>query len=198
MSHSLVIDNKNYDSVLFVHIPKTGGTSILNALRTKRLDTWNRKYVRGHDPISSLKENNVLSNTFSFGVVRNPYTRTYSTFKQFNKANQLDISFLEYLKNILDNKINKNTPLLHLSQSFFLLDANGSIGVDKVYSFEKMHEVENDLNIKLEKLNVGGYTKEEYLLAYSQEAIDIVNHLYKIDFDNFGYNIGSEVNLEYV
>jgi hypothetical protein len=195
MQNSFVIDNKQYDNVLFVHIPKTGGSSILSALRNKRLDTWNRKYLRGHDPIFSLKENNILNNTFSFGVARNPYTRTYSAFKQFNKANKLNISFLEYLKNILDNKINKNTPLLHLSQSFFLLNKDGSIGVDKVYSFENMHEVENDLNIKLEKLNIGKYTKEEYFFDYSQEAIDIVNNLYKVDFDNFGYSINIEVKL---
>ena len=42
---------------------------------------------------------------FSFAVVRNPYTRTYSCFHQFNKTNKTNISFLEYLKNYDDVKL---------------------------------------------------------------------------------------------
>lgn len=188
MTNGITINNKNYDSVLFVHIPKTAGTSVLYSLRKLGLDPWTRKYVRGHDPLHSLQENNTIKNSFVFGIVRNPYTRTYSAFKQFNKTNNMSISFLEYLNNIMDNNINQNTPLIHLSQSFFLLDKNGNMGAEKIYRFENLKEVAQDLRIELPKLNIGSYTKEEYLNAYSNDqALELVNHLYDVDFSNFNY-----------
>lgn len=187
----MIIDKTNYTKVLFVHIPKTAGSSILNSLTKRGLDPWIREYPRGHDPIWNLKKNNDLDKTFIFSVVRNPYTRTYSAFQQFNRTNKTNISFIEYLNNIIHGNINYNTPLLHLDQSFFLLEEN-KIAVGKIYKFENMSEFEKDFNLSLNHLNVGKYSYSDFLKAYTDDAINIVNSVYRIDFENFNYSIVSK------
>jgi hypothetical protein len=188
----VIIENQKYNKLLFVHIPKTAGTSILNTLKEKQLDPWNRNsvdYPRGHLPIFMLKQqNNVEKNVFTFAVVRNPYTRTYSCFHQYNKTNKTSISFLEYLKNIQKNNISRVTPLLHLPQYLYVVDEFGSIATDKIYKFENLSELENDLELNIGFDNMGNYMVELYNKDYTKEAIDLVKKIYSSDFERFGYS----------
>ena len=141
----MIINQKEYDSMLFVHIPKTAGSSISKILDENNLDNWKREWPRHHDPYSYLKEANLVDEkVFSFAVVRNPYTRTYSCYKQFNKANQTNISFVEYLDNIKQGKISPISPLLHLPQSFYIMDQN-NLQVERLYKFENLKELEDEL-----------------------------------------------------
>lgn len=188
---------KEYDKLLFVHIPKTAGSSISKILNDNKLDNWTRGYPRHHDPYFYLRDNNEIDDkVFSFSVVRNPYTRTYSCYKQFNKANRTDISFMTYLNNILEKKISPNTPLLHLPQSFYVVGQEDKIQVTKLYKFEDLKELEDDLNWKIESINVGDYTKDMYAEAYNDIAVDIVEKLYEFDFSVFGYSMDFNSTLE--
>ena len=188
----MLIDGKEYDKLMFVHIPKTAGTSILNVLKDKGLDPWDRKsvdYPRGHLPLVLLKQQNIISESvFSFAVVRNPYTRTYSCFHQFNKTNKTNISFTEYLKNIQRNNISRITPLLHLPQYLYVIDEHGTIATDKTYRFENLDELKNDFALEIGFDNPGNYVVELYNKDYTNEAIDLVHKLYRSDFDRFGYS----------
>ena len=84
----MIVRDKEYSAVLFVHIPKTAGSSISKILNEKNLDNWKREWPRHHDPYSYLKEANLIDDSvFSFAVVRNPYTRTYSCYNQYNNTN---------------------------------------------------------------------------------------------------------------
>ena len=202
--------DKEYDKLLFVHIPKTAGTSISKILNDNNLDNWSRGYPRHHDPYFYLNYNNQIDDkVFSFSVVRNPYTRTYSSYKQLNKARKTDISFMQYLNNILEknisnntsflhspesfyvsgkeNEIPDNTSLIHLPQSFYVIGQEDKIQVTKLYKFENLKELENDLNCNIEFYNVGDYTKDMYNQEYSSTAIEIVKQMYDSDFVNFGY-----------
>lgn len=189
--------NKEYDKILYVHIPKTAGSSITKILQDNGLDNWKRQYPRHHDPYSYLKQANIIDDkVFSFSTVRNPYTRTYSCYKQFNKANKTDISFSKYLSNILEKKISTNTPLLHLPQSFYVIESGNKIQVTKLYKFENLKELEQDLNWEIGFYNIGDYTKEMYAEAYTDINIDIVQKLYGPDFDVFGYSMNFNDTLE--
>jgi hypothetical protein len=184
----MLIDGKNYSGVLFVHIPKTAGSSISKILDENGLDNWNRQWPRHHDPYSYLKDaNKIDENIFSFSVVRNPYTRTYSCYKQFNKVNQTNISFVEYLENIKNNRISKISPLLHIPQSFYVMDKD-VLQVNKTYRFEDLKELEKDLDWKLGFYNVGSYSAEEYSRDYTSEAIEMTKYFYDSDFVNFSYS----------
>jgi hypothetical protein len=188
----MLIAGKEYDKPLFVHIPKTAGTSILNVLKDKGLDPWDRRsvdYPRGHLPLVMLKQQNIVKESvFSFAVVRNPYTRTYSCFHQFNKTNKTNISFLEYLKNIQKNNISRITPLLHLPQYLYVIDQHGTIATDKIYRFENLDELKNDFGLELGFDNPGKYVVELYNKDYTNETIDLVHKIYRSDFERFGYS----------
>ena len=184
----MIVRDKEYSAVLFVHIPKTAGSSISKILNEKNLDNWKREWPRHHDPYSYLEENNKIDkNVFSFSVVRNPYQRTYSCFKQFNKVHSSSISFSEYLSNILNNNISTKAPLLHIPQSFYVIK-DDMLQVNKLYRFESLHEFESDFGWKLGFYNVGSYSAESYLKDYTQEAVEMTNYFYDSDFVNFGYS----------
>lgn len=192
----MIINQKEYDSILFVHIPKTAGSSISKILNEKNLDNWKREWPRHHDPYSYLKEANLVDEkVFSFAVVRNPYTRTYSCYKQFNKANQTNISFVEYLDNIKQGKISPISPLLHLPQSFYIMDQN-SLQVERLYKFENLKELEDELGWTLGFYNVGNYVVESYIEDYTDEAIEMTENFYSSDFANFGYSKDFNQTLE--
>jgi hypothetical protein len=192
----MLIKEKEYSQVLFVHIPKTAGSSISKVLNDNSLDNWNRAWPRHHDPYSYLKEaNKIDESVFSFSVVRNPYTRTYSCYKQFNKVNRTDISFVKYLDNIKQNDISPISPLLHLPQSFYIID-NGSLQVDRLYRFENLKELENELGWTLGFYNLGNYVVESYIEDYTEEAIDMTQELYSSDFINFSYSTDFNKTLE--
>lgn len=185
----MLIGGKEYSGTLFVHIPKTAGTSVFSIINSLSLDPWKRQYPRGHDPYFYLKENNLIDNSiFSFSVVRNPYTRTYSCFKQFNKTNNKKIIFSEYLQNIKNNIISDITPMLHLPQSFYVLDSKNVYNLDKTYRFENLKDLEEDFGWTLSFENKGNYDILEYNDAYTKENIASVQYIYDQDFVMFGYS----------
>lgn len=187
---------KEYERILFVHIPKTAGSSISKILNDNNLDNWKRAWPRHHDPYFYLKEqNNIDDAVFSFSVVRNPYTRTYSCFHQYNIVNNTNISFINYLNNILQNIISPASPLLHLTQSFYIIEKN-LIQVNKLYKFENLIELEKDFGWNLGRYNVGQYNKELYIKDYTEEAVKITQELYEADFVNFEYSTNFKETLE--
>jgi hypothetical protein len=192
----MIINEKDYDSLLFVHIPKTAGSSISKILDEKNLDNWKREWPRHHDPYSYLKEANLVDESvFSFAVVRNPYTRTYSCYKQYNKTNQTDISFAQYLDNIKQGKISKISPLLHIPQSFYIMDQD-DLQVERLYKFENLKELEDELGWTLGLYNVGNYVVESYIEDYTDKEINMVQDFYSSDFINFGYSKDFNQTLE--
>ena len=192
----MLIKDREYSAVLFVHIPKTAGSSISKILKEKDLDNWIREWPRHHDPYSYLKEaNQIDKSVFSFAVVRNPYTRTYSCYKQYNKTNQTDISFAEYLDNIKQGKISTISPLLHIPQSFYVMDQD-VVQVDRLYKFESLKELEEDLGWTLGFYNIGNYVVESYIEDYTDEAIEMVKDFYNSDFINFAYSKDFNQTLE--
>lgn len=187
---------KEYEKILFVHIPKTAGSSISKILYDNGLDNWNRVWPRHHDPYSYLNEANLINDkVFSFAVVRNPYTRTYSCYKQYNKTNKTDISFAEYLNNTKQGKISTISPMLHIPQSFYIMDQD-IIQVNRLYKFENLKELENELGWTLGFYNVGNYVVESYIEDYTDEAIEMVKDFYNSDFINFSYSKDFNKTLE--
>jgi hypothetical protein len=193
----MIIDNKEYNNFLFIHIPKTGGTSINNTFEKNNLKTWNTVKNYGHDPLYILKNNNIVdNNTFIFSIVRNPYTRAFSYWKHFNINNAVNLSFMEFLLTI-ENKIQTDqTPWIIYDQTFFLYDKE--INITKLYKFENLKEIEKDFNIILSHDRKGIYNKniKDY---FDLNIISKINNLYHRDFINFEYDKISKVeHLEHV
>jgi hypothetical protein len=71
-------------------------------------------------------------------------------------------------------------------QSFFICDEN-NIMVDKLVRYENLEKELSSVGIhNLPRKNVSKTIPEDRLLM-NQETIDIINTLYKRDFDLFGY-----------
>lgn len=187
--------------IMFVHVPKTAGTSINAVLRDRY--TWNippgpsRPH---HDPLFVLEKYNDLSKFFVFSAVRNPFTRAYSYYKHYLKQNNCSVSFEEFLdhvrrrrQSILEHhdaeEIKRNkTPFIVYPQSFYLFDSKGKMNIDKLYRYENLDEFEIDFNVELPKSRIGNYSKQNYQDAYNQTNIDLVRHIYLEDFVNLGYS----------
>lgn len=175
---------------LFVHIPKSGGTSIRVVLEKAYQNSWLRNPSRlHHDTIAELKQhNNILPITKIFTVVRNPFTRAVSYYHHFMKHNNISITFKEFLLMINDGRATSRTPLIKYDQTHYLIDRNGELSVPYIFKYEQMNQVEDFLQLKLDFYNVGNYNKFNSLSVYNQETIDLVRHIYNRDFTNFNYS----------
>ena len=88
-----IIESKTAKSLLLIHIPKCGGTSIANALINSNQNKNNpknplyEKFIR-HLPASILKISNPnkFQNIDSFAIVREPSERLASLILHFNKS----------------------------------------------------------------------------------------------------------------
>ena len=165
---------------IFVHIPKTAGSSIERVLYpplsrkslaisamsdTNLFAGWNEehKFWMHHatmQQINDLYEKDV-SEYLKFSFVRNPYERAVSDWK-FLRGNSnkrwRSKTFLKYLncdghfKRMLSGEKNKSTRIDHIHrQCDFLYDKNGNLLVDFIGKFENL---QTDFDIICDKIGV--------------------------------------------
>jgi len=84
-----------------------------------------------------------------------------------------------------------------LPQAWYVTDSDNNILVTKLYRFENIKELEQDLNWEIGSHWIGNYTKDMYAEAYTDIAIDIVRKYYALDFSLFGYSTNFEETLGY-
>lgn len=186
-----------YEKILFIHIPKTAGTSISKYLISNNLDDWKRICPHRHDPYFSItKYNKIPKNTYIFSVVRNPFTRTYSYFDHFKRINKCNISFLEFLNFVRTRKNTEYTPWISFPQHYFIADENGKFSLNKIYKFEKIIEIEKDFNCTMFHENKGQYSIDDYYKNYNDNCISLVKYLYYQDFIFFNYSMNFEESIK--
>lgn len=193
------IYNKN---LLFIHIPKTGGTYIENKL--KKYDKYNlfgysnvfQSYLQHFTYIQYIeilkKEINVYN---KFTIIRNPYDRLYSAYKQkFNntsdpylinmmKSYDFKDFVLNKLENLLINRHNNSYRgnITHiLPQTEFIKDCNNI----KIILYENMNELTDyiagfDINEQFEYYN----NNNTYIQQYDNDMVLKVNTLYNEDIE---------------
>lgn len=182
---------------LFLHLPKTGGTSINKFLNDK---FKNNERDFGHPYLSDYGNN--LSDYFKFTIVRNPYDRLVSAFfymKEYSKY-PADIKFRERWKlkddtfeSFVIEKLpiivgNKNTRPRHFKPQVQF----GTAGLDYIGSFTTMQD---DMNIICDKIGVekqdlphiNSSNHKNYSEYYNKELLDIVKTLYFNDFNNYDH-----------
>ncbi len=189
--------------IIFIHIPKCGGTSIEFAfdLKTPKdgYGIKNRKAMQHylwHDYKRELGDK-IFNNYFKFAIVRNPYTRFISEYywcsisKIGNKGGQSIDSFITYCKGIVDKRqYNKTAHHDHfMPQYLYVYDDNDSLKVNKLFKYENYQAVQkfmlNKYNVKVGHVMKGKYDKNKVILTQSQK--DRIYEIYKQDFIRFGY-----------
>ncbi len=178
----------NSYNFIFIDVPKTGGSSIITALRP--FATSLNKHYPMVNYIAEAQED--LGGYFKFTFVRNPWDWVVSWYFYRKKQYNEDIPFKEWL---MDEK----SPAyyfgmgLAFDQSFFIRDNNGDISLDFIGRFENIQE---DFNYICSKLNIPFCTlipsnqteHNPYWEYYDDESRDFVGVKFEKDVNSFSYD----------
>jgi hypothetical protein len=200
---------------LFIHIPKTAGSSVTRALAPwcvkPQRTQWRRllshlpvpekpqnAFLRQHDKASWAKHKlpaEIYDSAYKFAVVRNPFELAVSSYyfrrkhlsgRRRNRARVLDFkTFLRYLE--------RKNRFVRVDQTSWISDRHGNLIIDEVLRFETLAEQFNALverlglpgEVKLPRTNVNA--PYDYCAVYDDEAKSIVRRLFFRDFERFGY-----------
>ena len=195
--------------LLFIHIPKTGGTVIETAIKTHCEETLYTSYKNDilpypfcdyslqHQFYSTIyKYRELLNVNFDnikvFTVVRNPYDRVISDLlflKIINKNTTADNVYYVIKNNYINHKKIDNH---HEPQYKYLVDENQNlISNIRIFNTETLNENNDKLNeyiginIDIKKNDCN----KDYTKYLNIESINLINEMYKKDFELFGYTL---------
>jgi hypothetical protein len=198
----------NNINILFIHIPKTGGTSLEKYFCNKfnfKLDNTVLYSPTNHNLnniINSslqhmtyetiIKYNNIFNINFNnitvISIVRNPYERIISDLFFFNLIN-INNTKKEIYKTIKKYILNDKLDNHNIPQYKFITTNNKLIKNIKLLKTETlttdMHNLGyNDFNMCINK-NSNGVNYYDYL---NKDSIKIINKFYHLDFVLFNYD----------
>lgn len=180
---------------VFIHIPKTGGSSIEKVLEDAGDTTLlynngaNPGVLNGHSPQHStyreLVDLKLIPNDFTvFSVVRNPYDRFMSDYN-FHQEHHLfgfDGTVEEFAEFFWSEKVDNHNG----SMTEYLKDKDGTIpGIIKIMRFEQFPEDFRGLT-GLE-MNKHELSSKKFIKELPEEVKEIVRDKWGEDFDNFNY-----------
>jgi hypothetical protein len=194
-------------NILFIHIPKTGGTAVesylsrrynikLNMARLFYFDKTFSNVSLQHQTLSTILQNHSrfniqLSDLVIFTVIRNPYTRIISDLL-WNKLITgrespaiITRRITSYLQRYKRNPAAKDN---HIRPQYQFLISNGQIDPSiKILRQETLASDMNALgfnNFPMKQESSGNYYD---LLTF--EAVTLINTVYRQDFLHFGYDM---------
>ena len=196
-------------NLLFIHIPKTGGTVIENNIKKKYKQTlysgvtnklldnpYNKKSLQHQFYTTIYKFKKKLDVNFDnikiFSIVRNPYDRIISDLfwnklikKHFTAEQVYNVIKNNYLYR--DDLDNHNKP-----QYKFIVDENSELIKNiKIFRTETLNESNDDLskfvgfNINIRKEGIN----KDYSNYLNKNSISLINIFYKKDFELFNYKL---------
>lgn len=188
--------------VIFIHIPKTGGTTV-----ELELGLFDHKHGYGvvngkalqhliwKDYVSILGLD-TFNNYFKFAIVRNPYDRIVSEYywcpdKGIGyKGGQSFDEFLDYCQDVIDNKAYDRT--IHhdhyMYQSDFIFEGDTCM-VDILFKFEQFDKVKKFLTVVTSNKHIPQHNKGHIKkLELTDRQKDKIYNIYKIDFERLGYS----------
>lgn len=202
---------------LFLHIPKTGGSSMQEALYhfldfeyagISHATLLNYKHYLDKDLYDSL---------FKFTTIRNPWDLQVSCWRYFVLPNKIEMSFDEYIKwkfegSILDmvDRLPRDVEGMSvdfLQTAFYIhrtpltywfIDESGNFLVDYILTLERYNEHFKTVcshlgidNVFIPKHNVSNNNDEPYQNLYTEETKKIVSKVFSLDIKLFGYDFNS-------
>lgn len=189
----------NKTGIIYIHIPKAGGTTITKELYGKRV---------GHTPACLVRDimgESAFSSFFSFSVSRNPYDRIVSSFhyatqgggtiggirnRSLYKAPEFN-TFEKFIKEWLIYKNICSLDPVFKPQFLFVSNNERKFLVNWMGKIENPGEIESLFSLRfgrkiiLNKTNTSKH--KDYRLYFNDELQELVYNYYKIDFDILGY-----------
>ena len=185
--------------VLFVHVPKCAGTTII----------LQRPLAHGHRSAEFFlwRDPELFRSVFTFGFVRNPYDRLVSAFHYLrsNKTSARDgefgrravghyKDFREFAADLKTGSARRRAlGWVHfLPQTYYLCNAKGDLLVDFVGRTETFADDLDRLNEKtglgLENNRDRYVPREDWRSFYTPETARYAQDIYAEDFETFGYD----------
>ena len=201
----------NKENLLFIHIPKTGGSSIENYFFNKYgksiytlfsgMDVLFNNHTLQHSTYKELYQNREYFNIIFddslkiFTVVRNPYERIISDLFFFNLIN-LDMN-RDQVENVIKNYLYNDSETYdrydnhRVPQYLYVVDENNNICTNIICI--KI----NDINQKMYELGYKDFNsydnvntnKINYFTLLNDNSIKIINDYYQKDFELFNFNM---------
>ena len=175
----------------FIHIPKCAGTSVDYVLNNNDLfHKWNGNYHEQHETLFQM---DIPDNYFKFSIIRHPIDRLVSSYKFL--SNECDGgTFTEFItksggfSNILDpEKQHDQENRYHHIMTMFDYIGDGS-KLDMVIKMEDINKKWKDVcNIIGHNITLPHMNASSVIYNISKDDKHLVRKLYKIDFENFGY-----------
>jgi len=178
---------------IFIHIPKTAGTSM-----TKIFGEAFQKHNTAKEVIEIIGKKK-WNNAYKFAVVRNPWDKVLSWYKFRVKLDQSKmasrpISFKDWVACTYGE--NKDPYYYYRAKPFapqveWLKDDEGIIDLDKIIRFENLKEdfklVANELGISDELPHINKTTKTNYRDFYDETTKNIIADWFHEDIKVFDY-----------
>ena len=188
---------------IFIHIPKTGGSSINSTLSKicGKDDVIRRDDTRHNTAIQIKAEvgDAAWNSYFKFAFVRNPWEAVLSEYFYILKRAKPK-KYKEYEKYTDFNQYltsSKGKLILFHSMLDYIVDKSGKIAIDFVGRFENLEEDFKQVlqkiglqNMSLPRENVTSHS--HYSEYYSETAKQIVAKKFKKDIKIFGYAFVNE------
>lgn len=199
-------------NIIFVHIPKTAGTSFIKTYQNDGIRMWGHDIRKTHYQYFSDLRRMFIARYFpflikgkiyTFAVVRNTWERVFSAYTYLNKGkgntedDQDATKYVKHYKNfedfILNGLAKASKEQLHfLPQTRWIYNRYGFSVVHRLIRFENL---ENDIKKTMETIGIPYkrlpvYNKsnnKNYKDFYTQEMIDKVAEIYQDEIKKLKY-----------
>ena len=193
---------KGREDVIFVHIPKTAGTSIrqsfhLNRTRGYLGDLYFTKHLTAREIKKYLGEERYNS-ARSFAFVRNPWDRFYSWYRFLYRKNrdgmaERNMTFAQFAEDCFSGgeyRYGGGERFLK-SQYYWITDQDGNKIVDEVGRFEQLEtdfkRISNLVGIYNDLAQRNRAEPADYRQAYTEDLKNLIADKYSDDIEQFGY-----------
>ncbi len=204
-SQNFVNDWNAKQKAIFVHIPKTAGTSIRRFIGMQDVSDT-------HAPALSYYQQDpeLFEEAFLFTFVRNPWDRFASSFhflktgtvwpmqQKWADENMGDMDFDQFTRKLRQPlfRAKVKAERFFWPQSFWFKHTEHLRDFDRIYRFERLDEAFADLSKRFGGPNGTQIPHERkverapYTAIYTDQTREIVSNLYADDIDRFVYAFG--------
>lgn len=188
---TIVLRHRYLDRFEFIHINKTGGTSVCQALNIA---------LEHKTAVEKIQEigRQTWDQRLTFATVRNPWDKVVSHYHHRLQSDHTDlaanpIGFKEWVTRAYrdHDPAYYNNPKLYMPQLAWISDPEGNVLVDEVLRFERFAEdfkqIAKKLNREIELPHVRKSKRGDYRSYYDTATVDVVAGVFARDIAAFGY-----------